>query len=90
MLKRIQACPAGPVLAALEDIVLVILFLPDFVPKQPPRPKSLLSVCLLCWLQSQALASASHLARTNYTQLGAQHVGKRASCQAAVSPLLSW
>lgn len=48
-LTRIQACPTGAILAVLEDLTLVILCFPDFVPKQPhgtnPLCQSMSSGC---------------------------------------------
>lgn len=75
-LTRIQACPAGAILAVLEALTLVILCFPDVVPKH----KSSLSVYVL-WLHRQVFASLSPVAHSDQTQLRAQHSGKRASCQ---------
>lgn len=70
---HIQACPAGPGFAALEGLVLVILFLLHFVPRQPPRHKSLLSA-YICAVGCRArFLPLSHLAQTDRAWLGAQH-----------------
>lgn len=69
----IRACPAGPGCAAFDGLVLVLLFLLHFVPRQPPRHKSWLSACVCAVGCRARFLPLSHLAQTDRAWLGAQH-----------------
>lgn len=88
-LMRIQACPAGPVLVALEDLVLPTVVVLCFVPKQPPRHKSSLSAPLSvvgCKARF-SLCTPPSTHRSNSPRSTTQS-GKQVSCQRQHLPCL--